>query len=147
MSPRHTVYSPEVADEICRRIADGEGLKRICRDKHMPAEATVRAWFVSNHEGFAAPYALAREAQMEKLAEEILEIADDTSGETIDHEGGIRRQNSEWANGRRLQVDSRKWLMSKLAPKRYGDKTSVELSGTIGFAQLVAEAGAKDEGE
>ena len=31
----------------------------------------------------------------------------------------------------RLRVDTRKWLMSKLHPERYGDKTKLEHSGRV----------------
>jgi hypothetical protein len=101
------VYRRELADEICWRLAAGESLKRICQDAHMPSDTAVRVWAIEDRDGFASRYAHAREALMDHWAEEIVVIADDQTAEP---------------NDRRVRVDTRKWLMSKLAYRRYGDK-------------------------
>ena len=49
---RPSKYTKAVADEICLRLAKGETLRSICRDEHMPHEATVRQWAVQDYEGF-----------------------------------------------------------------------------------------------
>ena len=105
---RPSIYTPEVAAEICERMAAGESLRSICRSEDMPKESTVRLWALDNREGFYPQYARAMETRMEGLADEILEIADDKSGDPARD---------------RLRLDSRKWLMSKVAPKRWGDRT------------------------
>ena len=105
---RPSIYTPEVASEICERMAAGESLRSICRSEDMPKESTVRLWALDNREGFYPQYARAMETRMEGLADEILEIADDKSGDPARD---------------RLRLDSRKWLMSKVAPKRWGDRT------------------------
>ena len=97
---RPTDHTLELAAEICDRMAAGESLRAICKTRRMPAESTVRKWAVEDREGFYAQYARAREAQMDALAEDILELADDKSADP---------------NRSRLQVDTRKWLMSKNA--------------------------------
>jgi hypothetical protein len=69
---------------------------------------------------------------MEAMAADIIEIADDSSGD-IELDGeGKPRQNAEFMNRSRLRVDTRKWLMSKLAPKKYGDKQQVALTDPEG---------------
>lgn len=73
---RSSDYSQEVADLICQRMATGESLRSICRDDGMPAESTVRLWAVDDREGFAAQYARARDAQMDALSEDLLDISD-----------------------------------------------------------------------
>jgi hypothetical protein len=113
---RPSDYSPEITALICERMAKGESLRSICKDEAYPAESTVRLWAISDRDGFSAQYARAREAQIEALSEDILEIADDKTGDP-------QRD--------RLRVDSRKWLMSKIAPKKYGDKVGVEMSGSL----------------
>jgi hypothetical protein len=113
---RPTSYTKELADRILARIAAGDSLRKICKPKTMPAESTVRLWATEDRNGFSAQYTRAREAQMDALAEDILEIADG--------EGDVNRA--------RLRVDTRKWLMSKIAPKRFGEKRSHELSGPNG---------------
>lgn len=81
----------------------------------MPAESTVRGWALDDREGFSAQYTRARELQMDALGEDVLEISD--------NDGDPQRD--------RLRVDTRKWLMSKIAPKRFGDKIQQEHSGSI----------------
>lgn len=118
---RLTEYTPELAAAICDRMASGESLNAICKDDGMPAESTVRLWASSDRDGFAAKYARAREALMDFHAEELLEIADDKLGDP-------QRD--------RLRVDARKWLMSKLAPKKYGDKVETVHSGELRVGRI-----------
>ena len=124
-------FTKEIADQICARMASGESLRSICFDENMPPESTVRLWAVDDREGFAAQYARAREALVEYWADDIVEIADESSNDTIVTESGVRA-DSEWINRSRLRVDTRKWLMSKLAPKKYGDRQSIEHAGKDG---------------
>lgn len=60
---------------------------------------------------------------MDRMAEEILQIADDGRNDTYEDADGHERTDSDVIQRSRLRVDTRKWLMSKLAPKKYGDKT------------------------
>lgn len=121
MTARALEFTQVIADAICERIADGESLRSICRDESMPAKSTVFKW-LANVKDFADQYARAREAQADTLADEILEIADETSHDTIVTEKNGEQPNSEWITRSRLRVDARKWLASKMAPKKYGDK-------------------------
>ena len=128
-----TTYTQDIADTICKRIAEGESLRSICADDSMPCRFTVLKW-LKDIDGFSIQYAQARESQMELLGAEILEIAEETpmmtitfgeSGEkTCIDNAGIQRN--------RLRVDTRKWLMSKLAPKKYGDRVTQEVTGKDG---------------
>lgn len=103
-------YSRELAAEICRRIALGESLKAICRDPGMPCHSTVIEWAVFDRDGFANPYAKARERQMEVWADQVIEVAQDREREP---------------NCRRVEIDALKWITSKLNPRRFGDKLQV----------------------
>src|SRR5580658_1817622 len=118
---RSTEYTPQIAEFICARIANGESLRKICSDPDMPANSTVFKW-LSEQKPFAEQYTRAREAQMEVMAQEIIDIADDSSEDALIDEDGKTRANAEFVNRSRLRVDTRKWLMSKLNPKKYGDK-------------------------
>jgi len=87
------------------------------------------------HPEFLPKYAGAREAQAELMSAEIIEIADETCSDTrIVKKGDLEIEvaDNEWINRSRLRVDTRKWLMSKLAPKKYGDKIQQEVSGKDG---------------
>lgn len=145
-------FSQKTADAICARLAAGESLRAICRDKGMPAESTVRLWVTDNAHGFAAQYARAREVGLDALADELMEIADTPvigSKTKIDEEGNSEVTQGDMIEHRRLQVDARKWYLSKLAPKKYGDKLALEHSGavTIGDRLRRAEQRAAKEGD
>ena len=97
----------------------------------MPASSTIFKW-LSENEKFSEQYAHARSAQMEAMALEIIEIADDGRNDTYETEDGEERTNNDVIQRSRLRVDTRKWLMSKLAPKKYGDKVEQFISGPGG---------------
>jgi hypothetical protein len=128
---RPSAFTAELAQEICRRLAEGQTLRAVCRDEAMPQESTVRRWALEDREGFLAQYATAREIGYQSMADETLEIADDSSqDEVTDGEGNVRF-NSEFAARSRLRVDTRKWLLSKALPKIYGDKIIQEHTGRV----------------
>lgn len=123
----HSTYTPELAAEICKRIALGESLRAICRDENMPSQETVFRWLRTDA-GFREQYARAREDQAEFYLDEIIAISDDSTHDTKHTDSG-EQPNSEWISRSRLRVDARKWAMSKLAPKKYGDKIDVTSGG------------------
>ena len=129
-------FDRKTADEILRRLAEGETLRAVCRDDEMPPESTVRRWALDDVDGFSAQYARAREIGYHSMADEILEISDDGTNDWMRRNG--QDQEVSWqANGEhiqrsRLRVDSRKWLVSKALPKVYGDKVINEHSGPDG---------------
>lgn len=133
---RLSTFNREIADSICERLAVGESLRSICRDEGMPSDASVRRWVLADIEGFAAQYTRARDIGLDAMADEILDVADDGRNDWVEREtarGSTYVALNEEALGRsRLRVDARKWYLSKLAPKRYGDTNKVELSGPDG---------------
>ena len=121
---RSTKYTIALANELCRRLAEGESLRTICTDERQPSVRTVMNWlFDGEHKEFEQEYARARRVQAEMFAEEIIDIADDASGDTTTGKDGdgivADRENIQRS---RLRVDARKWIASKLLPKVYGDK-------------------------
>lgn len=131
---RPTVHNPELAIEICERLANGESLRAICKSAHIPEESVVRGWARDDRCGFAAQYAKARDAGLDVMADQIIEIADTPQiGLKVEtSEDGVKEIREDMLGHRRLQVDTRKWYLSKLAPKRYGDRTAMELTGADG---------------
>ncbi len=113
---RPSIYTQEIADTICKALAEGKSLRSICREEGMPTEATVRMWAADDREGFYSQYTRARDIGLDCVAEEVFEIADHGS----DHQRD------------RLKFDARRWYLSKLAPKRYGDKITQEHTGADG---------------
>jgi hypothetical protein len=108
-------------------------LRGICAGDEMPNKSTVFRWLAARKE-FSDQYARAREEQAETLADEIVEIADDDPG-VISRGEGDRVEvsvDSAAVAHQRLRIDARKWVASKLKPKKYGDKVSQEISGEGG---------------
>lgn len=132
---RPTIYSQELAERICARISEGEPLKSLCAGAGMPSRETVYAWVRSNKE-FSDMYARAKELQLDRMAEDLLEISDDGTNDWMERatrSGDVETVvNNEHINRSRLRVDTRKWLLSKLMPKKYGEKTALELTGKDG---------------
>ena len=117
--------------EILQRLAGGESLNAICKGEDMPAESTVRAWVLDDIDGIAAKYARARELQAEFWADDMLRIADESREgvKTKETDKGTEITTGDMVERARLQIDSRKWLLSKLLPKKYGDKLDVTSGG------------------
>ncbi len=131
------LYTREIADEICTRVASGETLRQVCRTPGMPHEATVRGWALENHDGFGLRYHQARDMLLETWADEIIEISDDGSNDWMkregkDGEGSAYAVNNENVQRSKLRADNRKWLLCKLKPATYGERVSAELTGKDG---------------
>ncbi len=120
---RPSLYTEALAANICRRLAEGETLRAICRDEAMPGKTTVLRWLGDEKNAdFRGQYAHAREMQADALFDEALEIADAASGDWAVDKDGKKTLDHEHVSRSRLRVDTRKWAAGKLAPKRYGDK-------------------------
>lgn len=126
--------TPAMMDTICRGIADGKSARVMCKEVGID-QSTLWDW-LNKDEAFSKQYARAREDQADLLADELLEIADDGSRdyamvdgrEVVDHDH-IQRA--------KLRVDTRKWVASKLKPKKYGDK--LDLTGDLGVTHKTAD--------
>jgi hypothetical protein len=147
MAGRPSDYSEELADLICTRIADGESVRAICADDDMPDKATVFRW-LAKHESFRDQYAQAKAAQAEHMADEILDIADDGSNDWMERRAAdgstVEVVNGEHIQRSRLRVDSRKWLLSKLLPKKYGDRITNHVVGGDDDAPVRVEVTDRD---
>ena len=117
---RPTLYSLEIALEICDRIADGESLVKICSDPKMPKKTAVYEWLL-RHKEFAEIYARAREDQADTLADEIHAISDELPQQIVDDKGKTR-YDSAYVQWQKNRVDARKWVAAKLKPKKYSDR-------------------------
>lgn len=124
---RPSIYTEELADEICNKIATSTvGKNVLCaRYEHWPHPDTIRDWVIKKP-SFSAKYAKAKQQQIEWLVEEALTVARTDDHDTIVTEDDVKC-NHEWINRSRLHVDTIKWLASKLAPKIYGDEKQLNL--------------------
>lgn len=127
---RRSAFTNELGEAICSAIADGMSLRAVLARPGMPSKSMVMRWLADErYIEFRDQYACAREDQADKLADEILQIADDGSNDTyLDAKGNVKVNHDAIARSR-LLIDARKWLASKLAPKKYGDGVRQENSG------------------
>ena len=129
-------YSEALAETILLRLANGETLKQVCEDDGMPVESAVRQWANNLDHPFSARYARARELGWLRMADELIDIADDGRNDWIEKKvkgGTIRTVDEECVKRSQLRLDTRKWLLSKALPKIYGDK--LEVQQKIGFSE------------
>jgi hypothetical protein len=136
---RPTDYNEKIAALICERVATSTlGLNKLCLlHDDLPAKTTVNEWRYKYPE-FATLYAQAKLFQADLLAEECLEIADDSGRDTIVNDEGFEICDTEWINRCRLRIDTRKWLAAKLLPKQYG-KAAEEPEKQKGEGESVLE--------
>jgi hypothetical protein len=106
--------------KVLAQMREGKSLRQSAESAGV-ARQTFLDW-VDKDEELAGQYAHARAAMIDKIADDILTIADEDLIPT-----GEGKVDSAMVQKQRLRVDTRKWLLSKMAPKKYGDK--LELSG------------------
>ena len=122
---RPTKYTVEIAEKILARIADGKTLNAICREKGFPPHATVRHWVEDNRRNFGDRFRFARKIGFEAMADGLIEISDTD-------------KNPQRA---KIRVDARKWYLSKLAPKNYGERLEMRAEHSGELVIRWAEAG------
>jgi hypothetical protein len=126
---RPPVYSKELADAICARLAMGESLRSVCRDESMPAAATIFKW-MREIDGFLKQYETAKAESADAMSEDCLDISDNQVEQPLLIDGipmlidgkMVMIKDAVSVAHARLRVDTRKWLMAKMKPKKYGDK-------------------------
>ena len=134
-------FTQTLADEICEQTENcALGLRALCKlHKHWPPAREIRKW-TEEIPSFKEQYARAKNAQVENLADEIIEISDDDSRDTVqtvDHDGNpILLTNHAALHRDKMRTDNRKWIASKLLPKKYGDKKEEKESDTNYFVSM-----------
>lgn len=114
MTGRPSIYSEELAAEICSLMAEGESLRAICALDGMPGLSTVMTWLGDEGKStFREQYARAQELRGERYAEKVAEVGEKALAGDVE------------ANAARAAIDAFKWSASKFAPKRFGDKVAV----------------------
>lgn len=111
---RPSDYLPEVAADICSLLADGESLRKVCERPGMPDKATVFRW-LAKHDEFRDQYAKATETRADAIFEEMFDIADEATEESA----AVAKA--------RLRIDTRKWALARMNPKKYGEKVTQDV--------------------
>jgi hypothetical protein len=124
---RPSKYTSELADQICELVATtSKSMRTICLEIGVPY-GTHLQW-LRDKDDYSSQYACAKEDQADFLSEEMIDIADDSSNDVRYTESG-EVINSEFVQRSKLRIDTRKWIASKLKPKKYGDKLDVLSDG------------------
>ena len=132
---RPTIYSLELSDLICSRLAEGESMRSVCRDDAMPVLTTIFRWLREKSE-FKQQYDIAKEESAESLADEMVDIADNEAGQPLLVDGlplmvdgkPVMTIDGPSVSHAKLRIDTRKWAASKLKPKKYGEKIQQEIT-------------------
>lgn len=115
---RPTEYNQDIANRICTELAEGRSLRSVLKDEGMPGMSSVFRWLSDERrEGFRKQYALAKEEAADALADDIQDIADKVLAKEYDPQSA------------RVAMDGKKWIASKLKPKRYGEKLDMTSNG------------------
>lgn len=121
---RPSIYTQELADRICAELALGKSMRTVLKLDGMPVMDTVFRWLREKPE-FSDQYVKAKAESADALVEEIIDIADSGSNDWMENNDPNNpgyRINGEHIQRSRLRVDARKWIASKLKPKKYGEK-------------------------
>jgi hypothetical protein len=133
---RPSKYTPEIAQEMCKMLADGIPLREICRQEGFPAWQTVYDWMYQDDArgeegvGLSRAIARAREIGYDALAEECLSIADDATNDWMEKhdKDGVAvgwQLNGDHVQRSKLRIETRLKLLAKFNPKKYGDKIAL----------------------
>lgn len=123
---RPSIYTEEIVDTICERLCLGESLRSILKDDDLPSMPTVMRWLMNKPE-FESKYIRARRMQAEVWADEMIDIADDSTNDYMKRKGkeeGIE-VNQENLQRSKMRLEQRRWFAEKLLPKIYGPKLAV----------------------
>lgn len=113
-------------EEVCLRIEKGQSLKFIFESENSPMSNTLFYRLLRGNKDLNERYARAREIYAASIFDEIIEIADESHSDVEIGEDGRVFTNNEVVQRSRLKIDARKWVLSKLEPKKYGDKLEID---------------------
>ena len=117
-----------IFEYVCQEIEKGRALRNVLKDDNMPSTSTFYQW-LDNDEVKAKQYARATEVRADIIFDDILAIADENTNDTSINENGIEVVNNDVIQRSRLRIDARKWVLSKLNPKKFGDKADITSGG------------------
>lgn len=140
--PRGPVLDPKrFLPEIHAWIESGKTLRAYCRQDGKPSYGTVYDW-LEEDAAENSRFAHARDLGEDQIAQECLEIADNTQvGEiiTIKPDGSQEVKTADMIEHRKLRIETRLKLLAKWNPRKYGERIQAEHTGPDGGAiQIVS---------
>lgn len=153
---RPSSFTPEIGFCLCEYLMDGMSLRKACKQPNMPSAVAVIRWLAEGDtfiaQGVEHPkaefrkqYAYAREVQADVLFDECLDISDDNESDSYLDDEGKTIYNLDHIQRMKLRVDTRKWMVGKLKPKVYGDKTDVTTNGKDIKGGIIVVSSEKDK--
>ena len=132
---RPSEYTVWKARAICLRLIMGESLTSICKIEKYPSKPAVLRWLIK-YDDFRTQYTQARELQQELFLDEIVDISDDGTNDWMKRQFKDGSEgwalNAEHVNRSRLRIDTRKWVMERMSPKKYGSRQQIDHSSSDG---------------
>lgn len=120
----NSTFDVVIAQAILECLMDGMTLRQIAEFPGFPPERTMRWWGLFGPAEFVILYAQARRIGFERWAEELKDIADEPQlgvEESYSDKDGRKYTMKDMLGHRQLRIDTRKWMLSKMIPKVYGN--------------------------
>lgn len=136
---RPSDFTPEVAQAILAELEAGKTLRAICAKSGMPHRVTVHRWLNDPARAdFRNQYARSRDIGLDVMADELLRIASTPKPGKVTKtaDGVVEVTEADMLGHRRLVVDTMKWYLGKMAPRRYGDR--LQLDASVAFDRSAA---------
>lgn len=127
----------EQAAQVCDHVSDGKSARKACELVGVSLTTFLRR--CDNDKALAEQYTRARATGTDVEFERLAELQ-----EQPPQYGPSGAVDAGWVAWKRLQVDTKKWELSKKAPKKYGER--LELDGGLevrGLAQELAQLNAQ----
>jgi len=128
---RPSIYSDELALDICRRVASGECVTHIYAEADMPHIDTVMTWAIDGRHGpFSEAYARAKRCRAEIWAEQLRIVTSTVRMgviKTSKSDGTFEEKRVDMVERSRLEADALKFPIARHDPERYGDRRSIDL--------------------
>lgn len=127
-------HDPEMFSAICAEVAAGDSLRTVLAQGHYISAPTFYKW-IRDNETFAKQYARATEDRADTIFDEMMEIADDATNDWMEKQrpdgSTYEVLNAEHVQRSRLRIETRKWALGKMRPKKYGDKIEHDHGGKL----------------
>lgn len=118
----------KIINAACERVSNGEAIRNVLKDDNMPGTEAFFNW-IKEDESKSKQYACACALRADAIFDEMLDIADAYEKDVSKDKDGIEQVNYNIINRDRLRNDTRKFIVARLNPKKYGDTTRHKHSG------------------
>lgn len=131
-------YTPERAQQVLDSLAATGSLRAVCRELGI-GRNTIVDWIVKDIDGFSDAYARAKDIGIDELVDEMLEISNTPvmgTETTQKADGVVEVKTSEMLGHRKIQIETRRWLAERMAPKKYGLKQGLDVTNSDSSLQV-----------